>query len=74
MQDPAGETEWTKNGRYTGRTDLALTRAGARQVSATAAQLVGPGKLIDPARVARVWVSPCKRAQETFRLLFDPHY
>ena len=38
---------------------------------ATGAQLVGPGKLIDPARVARVWISPRKRAQQTFRLLFN---
>lgn len=33
-------------------------------------QLVGPGKLLDAARVARVWVSPRKRAQQTFCLLF----
>ena len=33
--------------------------------------LVGPGKVIDSARVARVWVSPRKRAQQTFRLLFS---
>lgn len=65
-----GETEWTKNGRYTGITDLELTPAGVRQVTATGTQLVGPGKLIDSARVTRVWVSPRKRAQETFRLLF----
>lgn len=31
---------------------------------------MGPGKLIDPANVARVFVSPRKRAQSTFRLLF----
>ena len=65
-----GETEWTKNGRYTGKTDIELTLEGERQVESTAKQLVGPGKLIDPARVARVWVSPRKRAQQTFRLLF----
>ncbi|EEA18790.1 hypothetical protein EYB25_008890 [Talaromyces marneffei] len=31
----------------------------------------GTGKLIDPTRIARIWVSPRKRAQQTFRLLFD---
>ena len=38
---------------------------------ATGAQLVGPGKLLDSTRVARVWVSPRKRAQQTFHLLFS---
>lgn len=32
---------------------------------------MGPGKLIDPAKLAHVFVSPCKRAQTTFDLLFD---
>ncbi|KAL9614272.1 MAG: hypothetical protein Q9167_001228 [Letrouitia subvulpina] len=48
-----GETEWTKNGRYTGTTDLELTPGGISQVRAVGTQLVGPGKLIDLARVAR---------------------
>ncbi|OJJ65341.1 hypothetical protein ASPSYDRAFT_40155 [Aspergillus sydowii CBS 593.65] len=66
-----GETEWTKNGRYTGITELDLTADGVRQVTGTARQLVGPGKLIDPVRIARVWVSPRKRTQQTFQLLFS---
>jgi len=32
--------------------------------------LVGPGKLIDPRQVRRVWVSPRQRAMRTFQLLF----
>ncbi|KAL9037853.1 MAG: hypothetical protein Q9214_005516 [Letrouitia sp. 1 TL-2023] len=64
-----GETEWTKNGRYTGTTDLELTPGGISQVSAVGTQLVGPGKLIDPACDASVWVSPRNRAQQTYRLL-----
>ncbi len=44
---------------------------GIHQVTATATQLVGPSKLIDPARVSRVWVSPRKRAQQTSGLLFN---
>ena len=44
---------------------------GISQVSATATKLVGPDKLIDLSRVAHVWVSPLKRAQQTFRLLFN---
>lgn len=39
-------------------------------MSGTAKQLVGSGKLIDPARVRKVFVSPRKRATETFALLF----
>ena len=66
---PPGETEWTKNGRYTGTTDLELTPTGMRQVTTTGTHLVGPGKLIDLHRVARIWVSPRKRAQQTLCLL-----
>lgn len=66
-----GETEWTKNGRYTGRTELSITPKGVEQVASTGIQLVGPGKLIDPRHVGRIWVSPRKRAQETFQCLFN---
>ncbi|KAH7000476.1 phosphoglycerate mutase [Ilyonectria destructans] len=65
-----GETEWAKNGRYTGRTNIELTPNGVNQVSSTAKQLVGHRRLLDPATVARVWVSPRKRAQQTFQILF----
>ena len=65
-----GETEWTKNGRYTGETELELTNAGISQVTSTGSYLVGPGKLIDLAGTACLWVSPRQRAQHTFRLLF----
>lgn len=39
-------------------------------MSSSGALLVGPGKLIDPARVRRVFVSPRWRAVRTFQLLF----
>ena len=66
-----GETEWTINGRYTGITDLDLTHDGIQQVVASGRMLVGSGKLIDPSRLARVYISPRKRAQTTFGLLFE---
>ncbi|KAI3317545.1 phosphoglycerate mutase [Xylariaceae sp. AK1471] len=65
-----GETEWTLNGRYTGVTDLDLTANGMNQVRGSGAFLVGPGKLIEPDSVAGVFVSPRKRAQTTYSLLF----
>ncbi|MCJ1242422.1 hypothetical protein MMC14_010430, partial [Varicellaria rhodocarpa] len=66
-----GETEWTISGRYTGTTDLDLTNNGVDQVVASGMMLVGSGKLIDPSRLARIFISPRKRAQATFRLLFE---
>ena len=66
-----GETEWTKNGRYTGITELELTENGVHQVLGSGKMLVGPGKLIDPGKLAHVFISPRKRAQVTFDLLFD---
>ncbi|CAG8970813.1 hypothetical protein HYALB_00001600 [Hymenoscyphus albidus] len=65
-----GETEWTKNGRYTGSTELDLTLNGIKQATSTAAQLVGPGNLIDYNRLIQIFVSPRKRAQQTFQHLF----
>ena len=66
-----GETEWSKNGRYTGVTELDLTEDGVQQVLGTGKILVGPGKLIDPSKLDHVFVSPRKRARTTFDLLFD---
>ncbi|KAL2194969.1 putative phosphoglycerate mutase [Corynascus similis CBS 632.67] len=66
-----GETEWAKSGRYTSTTDVELTAKGAAQVSSAAPMLVGAGKLIDPSRLAHVFVSPRKRAIKTFELLMQ---
>ncbi|KAB2570898.1 putative phosphoglycerate mutase protein [Lasiodiplodia theobromae] len=65
-----GETEWTINGRYTGVTDLPLTPKGELQVVGSGRALVGAGKLIDPSKLAHVYISPRTRAQRTFELLF----
>ncbi|OCK72864.1 phosphoglycerate mutase [Lepidopterella palustris CBS 459.81] len=65
-----GETEWTKSGQYTGKTDIELTEQGIKQVTSTGSRLVGQGKLIDPSAVVHVWVSPRRRALKTFELLF----
>ncbi|KAL4983894.1 histidine phosphatase superfamily [Aspergillus falconensis] len=69
-----GETEWTLSGRFTGTTDIELTEAGAKQVSSAAARLVGPGNLLDPFRLAHVFVSPRSRAVKTFELLLRPSF
>lgn len=66
-----GETEWTISGRYTGRSDIPLTSNGEHQVSSSAASVVGAGKIIDPSRLAHLFISPRTRARRTFELLFD---
>ncbi|MCJ1435096.1 hypothetical protein MMC27_004466, partial [Xylographa pallens] len=65
-----GETEWTLSGRFTSTTDLPLTAHGSAQVRSTARLLVGPGKLLAPAHLAAVYVSPRVRAQRTAELFF----
>ncbi|KAJ5156235.1 phosphoglycerate mutase family protein [Penicillium capsulatum] len=66
-----GQTEWTQNGRYTGTSELDLTEHGAQQVLASGKMIVGPGKLIDPANLAHVYISPRRRAQQTFDIAFS---
>ncbi len=60
-----GETEWSRLGRHTGRTDLALTDLGRAQAIAAAPVIDG---LLDGHRITRVFTSPRRRAIETARL------
>jgi broad specificity phosphatase PhoE len=53
----------------TGITDIGLIQKDIAQVSSAAATLVGTGKVLDPHRLAHVFVSPRVRAVETFQLL-----
>ncbi|KAJ5214840.1 hypothetical protein N7468_010519 [Penicillium chermesinum] len=66
-----GQTEWSQNGRYTGKTELELTKNGENQVSASGKIIVGSGKLIDPANLAHVYTSPRRRAVQTFEIAFS---
>ena len=63
-----GQTEWSMSGQYTGKTDIPMTAEGEEQVKGSAKLMYGTGKLIDPAKVAKVFVSPRKRAIRTYEL------
>ena len=56
-----GETEWSRESRHTGRTDVALTASGREQALLAGARLA----TID---FARVLVSPLQRARDTAEL------
>jgi probable phosphoglycerate mutase len=56
-----GETEWSKSGQHTGRTDIPLTPEGEAQGRALARHLAGH-------EFALVLTSPMSRARETCRL------
>jgi broad specificity phosphatase PhoE len=61
-----GETEWSRDGRHTGRTDLPLTEVGERQARAVGEALRGRS-------FALVLSSPLQRALQTARLAgFEP--
>ena len=57
-----GETEWSRTGRHTGRTDVPLTPAGEKQARALAPVVAGR-------TLTWTLVSPAVRARETARLI-----
>src|ERR671918_43643 len=56
-----GETEWSREGRHTGRTDVPLTEVGRREATMLAAKLRAW-------RFSRVLSSALERGMETCRL------
>jgi broad specificity phosphatase PhoE len=56
-----GETEWSRSGQHTGRTDIPLTETGRERARAAGRSLAGK-------KFALVLSSPRTRAQETCRL------
>jgi broad specificity phosphatase PhoE len=56
-----GETEWSRTGRHTGRTDVPLTPYGERQARSV-------GRLLADRRFALVLTSPLERAARTAEL------
>jgi probable phosphoglycerate mutase len=56
-----GDTEWSRTGRHTGRTDIALEEMGRQQAAAVGAGLAGR-------EFERVLVSPLQRARDTCTL------
>lgn len=52
-------------------TELELTENGVKQVLASGKIIVGTGKLIDPANIAHIYISPRQRALQTFDIAFS---
>ncbi|WP_445282795.1 histidine phosphatase family protein [Streptomyces sp. DSM 118148] len=57
-----GETEWSRSGRHTGRTDVPLTEHGREE-----ARRLAP--LVRSHRIGAAFVSPLQRARETAALI-----
>lgn len=48
-----------------------MTANGEKQITTSSHVVVGPGKIIDPSKLARIFISPRTRAQRTYELLFN---
>jgi probable phosphoglycerate mutase len=69
-----GETDWNREGRLQGQTDVPLNDNGRRQAKAVAAHLVAPavtGLDRDAFRKLPLYVSPMVRAQETTWIILE---
>lgn len=64
-----GQTLWSMSGQHTGKTDILMTAEGEDQVRGTGRMVYGNGKLLDPQKIAKVFVSPRTRAIRTYELL-----
>lgn len=64
-----GPTEWSQSGRYTGTSDIPLLPTGEALIRSTASHIYGPGKLIEPSKLLRVFCSPRQRATRTLEIL-----
>ena len=60
-----GETEWSRAGRHTGRTDVPLTPKGSADAAALAPMV---SRRADDGRLVAVFASPAQRAQRTAAL------
>ncbi|MEZ0164179.1 histidine phosphatase family protein [Kineococcus sp. LSe6-4] len=63
-----GETDWNRDGRLQGRTDVPLNDTGREQARALAEQLADP---LGDVRWAAVTSSPLSRARETAQIIAD---
>ncbi|EXJ60886.1 2,3-bisphosphoglycerate-dependent phosphoglycerate mutase [Cladophialophora yegresii CBS 114405] len=66
-----GETEWSRNGRYTGISDIPLLPEGEEKIRQTASVVFGGGRLIDPSKLTSIICSPRKRARRTLEILLE---
>jgi len=61
-----GETEWTRDGRYQGTTDVALSELGLAQAQALAKRLAGE-------KLTAIYASDLQRARDTAAPIADRH-
>src|SRR5262249_30248573 len=62
-----GETEWSRERRFTGARDIPLTERGRWQAEAMATSLADRS-------LQGVWTSPLERARTTAEVVAEPHH
>lgn len=68
-----GETEWSKSGQHTGRTDLHLTANGEQVMLDLAPSIVSADgtKVVDTRHVSHIFTSPRFRSRRTLELMLS---
>jgi broad specificity phosphatase PhoE len=61
-----GETEWSRTGQHTGRTDLSLTTEGRAEVESSRSLV----RQLLKGRQPRIYTSPAARAKESAEIIF----
>ncbi|EAW06527.1 phosphoglycerate mutase family protein [Aspergillus clavatus NRRL 1] len=64
-----GETEGTLGRKHISTSEATLSKLGEKQLERTRERYLGEGKLIDPKKISRIYITPVQQARRTAEIL-----